>query len=474
MNFRKLILIPCTLLFMAGSFFSCGVDRWPEYAPLTALDTWIHDIMQENYLWYEELPAYDDLNLFLDPEAFLSKVRAREDSYSFADSILDQPLPTYGFDYSLVRSVTNDTAYNALITYIIPNSPAYKAGLKRGEWIMQVNGQYISRKYEEKLLQGTDPVTLTLGAYEKVEPQPGEETPDEGEEEEDIYDVVPVKENIPLGAAQPLIDNPIHDYEILTLSDGASVGYLMYNSFTAGTKEDPEKYNNELRKISRKFSEASIQALILDLRYNQGGTIDCAQLLATLLAPAFYLEQTMAFLEYNNKNIDRNQTLTFDSKLLKDGVNLDLRTIIFLTSNETAGASEMLLTSLNYKTQQLITIGGNTKGQSVATEPFVNEEYRWVVNPVVCRIYDSEHVSPAGGYKATYSVSESSNYFRFLPFGDPEELLLNTAIGVLEGTYPPKDDTEEGGEEQTNTRLQPTKSVSSSASRKFVGGLRLR
>ena len=39
----------------------------------------------------------------------------------------------------------------------------------------------------------------------------------------------------------------------------------MYNSFTAGTKAEPEKYNNELRSVSQKFKEAGVQAVILDV-----------------------------------------------------------------------------------------------------------------------------------------------------------------------------------------------------------------
>ena len=102
---RKIILIPALILVSISGFFSCGVDRWPEYAHQTALDTWMYDIMQQNYLWYQDLPSYDDVNLFLEPASFLSKVKSKKDSYSFVDSVMEAPLPTYGFDYSLVRSV---------------------------------------------------------------------------------------------------------------------------------------------------------------------------------------------------------------------------------------------------------------------------------------------------------------------------------------------------------------------------------
>ena len=94
------------------------------------------------------MPGYDEVNLFQDPATFLSKAKWDKDSYSFVDSVLEAPLPTYGFDYSLVKSQDNDTAYNALITYVIPESPAEKAGLQRGDWIMKVDTSYISKKYE--------------------------------------------------------------------------------------------------------------------------------------------------------------------------------------------------------------------------------------------------------------------------------------------------------------------------------------
>ena len=229
---RKIILIPALVIVSISGFFSCGVDRWPEYAHMTALDTWMYDIMQQNYLWYQDLPSYDDANLFLEPAQFLSKVKSKNDSYSFVDSVMETPLPSYGFDYSLVRNPDIDTAYNALITYVIPGSPA-AAVLKRGDWIVKVDTSYISKKYESQLLQGTEPLEVTLGKYQLVPPT---EPPVEGEEEE-IYRVVPVGDPVKIGAAVPLVDNPVHCKKTLTLTDGSEVGYLMYNSFTAGTKE---------------------------------------------------------------------------------------------------------------------------------------------------------------------------------------------------------------------------------------------
>ena len=109
-----------------------------------------------------------------------------------------------------------------------------------------------------------------------------------------------------------------------------------------------------------------------------------------------------------------------------------------LIGGETAGAPEMLMHCLNGKIQKLIAIGSSTKGQNVATEQFINEEFQWSVNPVVATIYDSEH-DTYPGFKPTYSVNASTDYLTFLPFGDEKETLLSVALGVLNGTYPPKD-----------------------------------
>lgn len=464
---RKIILIPALSIVFISGFFSCGVDRWPEYAHQTALDTWMYDIMQQDYLWYQELPPYPDLNLFLDPASFLSKLKSKNDNYSFVDSVMGTPLPGYGFDYSLVRNPDIDTAYNALITYVIPGSPAAVAGLERGKWIVKVDTSYISKKYEKQLLQGTEPLEVTLGVYQKIEP---EDPPAEEEETGDIYRVVPTGDPVKIGAAVSMADNPVHYKAILPYKEG-EVGYLMYTGFVAGTKEDAEKYNNELRAWSEELAQKNIHKVILDLRYNKGGEIDCVQLLSTILVPSFYLGETMALLEYNDKNTANDSILTFDSGLLApSGKNLDVSTLIVLISGETAGAPEMLMHCLNGKIKQLVAIGSSTKGQNVATRQFVNEEFLWSVNPVVCTIYNSEHETYSG-FKATYSVNASTDYLNFLPFGNPDEALLSVALGFLNGTYPPNEEAERTRSAQCP---QIEKSVNSPSSRLFAGGNGLR
>ncbi|WP_336617984.1 S41 family peptidase [Bacteroides acidifaciens] len=476
---RKIILIPALVIVFISGFFSCGVDRWPEYAHMTALDTWMYDIMQQNYLWYQDLPSYDDMNLFQEPATFLSNVKSKNDNYSFVDSVMETPLPTYGFDYSLVRSADIDTAYNALITYVIPGSPAAQAGLVRGDWIMKVDTSYISKKYETQLLQGTEARDLVMGVWKKVpvETEEGEES----EETKYEYKVVPDDRTLNLPAARVVEDNPVHKYEILPVKENGrdiKVGYLMYNSFTAGTKAEPEKYNDELRRVSQEFQAAGVKHVILDLRYNAGGSLDCVQLLGTILTSSARLNEPMAYLEYNDKNRDKDVTINFNPDVLKTGVNLNQSSLYAITSSTTAGAPEMLIRSLFLKdSYPIATIGSSTKGQTVATEQFINEEFRWSVNPVVCTVYNSTHdnwgaIIPNDKLKVSEtSIDGVTNYSEYLPFGDPNERLLKVAIGVIEGTYPPQEEKEK---DKSKAQFKIEKSVSSPASRRFTGGTGLR
>ena len=140
-------------------------------------------LMREVYLWYEDIPASKGLNYFQSPEAFLKSILSKNDKgFSTVDTIMDTPLPSYGFDYTLYKIATSDTTYNALVSYVAKNSPAEEAGLERGSWIMLVDGDSITKKTEERLMDG-GVRTLHIGKYVIVKDENNEDT--EGDTETD-------------------------------------------------------------------------------------------------------------------------------------------------------------------------------------------------------------------------------------------------------------------------------------------------
>ncbi len=414
MRRRNIQLFLLLGVLVMTSLFSCGVDRWPEYYPLTGRDLWIDSIMREEYLWFEDIPNSKDLNYFLSPEAFLEKIKSPLDKgYSRVDTLYGTPPPSYGFDYNLYRIPDNDTAYLALLTYVVPESPASEIGLKRGEWIMQINDDFITKKTEKLLVEGENQ-KLLIGRYVTTENE-------EGEEEGRIEGYR--EANLP--AARPVEDVVIPAYNLYT-NGTLNIGYLAYNHFS-------KEYDSELLRLSRFYKEKGVTDFILDLRYNDGGEMECVQLLADILAPADKLGSPFASLVYSQKRQYKNRELTLDAQLLEGGSNLNLPKVYVLTSNTTAAASEMLINCLK-PYMKVVVVGSTTKGETVATERFPSDKFLWVLRPVVCKVFNSEDEADyAKGFAPDYAVSQLSNFAKVLPLGDPNEELISAALGIING-----------------------------------------
>lgn len=451
---KRNIILPILGIIALTSLFSCGVDRWSEYEAETGRDLWIDSLMRQEYLWNEDIPSPKNLNYFLEPEEFFKKLLSSKDKgFSTVDTLDDEPVVSYGFNYTLYKLADNDTAYNALITYIIPNSPAANAGLLRGDWLMMMNKDYITKRNEESLMIGGSK-EFTVGRYIVQKDETGKE-----------YGAIQANREVTVNAARANIDLPIHSSHIYKEVNGKTVGYLCYSSFTAGTAAEKEVYNNELRNLFSQQKAHGVNEFILDLRYNTGGEMECAQLLSTLLAPADRMNSPWSILKYNSNQVEKNRELALNPALIQTGANLNLSRVYILTTQATAGASEMVINCLK-PYMSVILIGGTTKGENVATETFTSQQYRWSVRPVVCQVYNSLNQSDyTNGFTPTYSVDEFSYLASFLPLGDQQETLLNTALNLIAGQTP----TTKASAEPETSSMQAIKSVN--ACRKVNKGL---
>lgn len=408
------------------SLFSCGEDRWPEYYPETGRDLWVDSVMRQDYLWYKDMPSILPGQYFLEPDAFLEKVRSpRDKGFSTIDTLDNEPVLTYGFDYMLYKVLDNDTAYNALITYVLPGSPAAGAGLERGNWIMMADGDYITRRNEDVLNEGAAR-TLTIGKYAVVQDEEGE----------DVGVIQPIGD-VTIPAARTVTDNPVHTTETFRISGTDRViGYLMYNHFTAGPAAGSEAYNDELRAFSQRCKQSGVNEFVLDLRYNTGGPMECAQLLCTMLAPEAQMNSALAILKYNDKQVGKDRELALNPALLQGGANLNLSRVYILATGETAAASEMVINCLK-PYMEVVLIGATTRGENVATETFTTTQFGWALRLVVCEVFNSQGESNyANGFAPNYAVNETAELQWFLPFGNPDEALLNVALNLIAGNTP--------------------------------------
>lgn len=426
MKIRNILPLLIFGIVFLTSLFSCGEDRWPGYYSETGRDLWIDSVMKQEYLWYKDMPSIAPGQYFLEPDAFLEKVRSPQDKgFSTIDTLDNTPVLTYGFDYMLYKVLDNDTAYNALITYVVPGSPAAGAGLERGHWIMMVDNDYITRRNEEVLNEGTAR-RLTIGRYAVIQDEEGED-----------IGVIQSMGDVTIPAARTVTDNPVHKTNIFwTTGTNKVVGYLMYNHFTAGPAAGSEAYNDELRAFSQECKQKGVNEFVLDLRYNTGGAMECAQLLCTMLAPEAEMNNALAILKYNDKQVGKNRELALNPALLQGGANLNLPRIYILTTGETAAASEMVINCLK-PYMEVVLIGATTKGKNVATQTFTTTQFGWALRLVVCEVFNSQGESNyTNGFAPTYAVNETAELQWFLPFGNPDEALLNVALNLIAGNTP--------------------------------------
>ena len=151
MKIKSYILV----ILFSLSFAAC--EKEDNNGPKTDNDVnlWIERIMRENYLWYSELPEKNTLNFDAEPKAFLLSLLSDKDGKDLPEghhyySTLEKAVATksifndrdsYGFDFATSNLKSGNNIYKiAVVLYVLKNSPAEEAGLKRGDWILGVNG----------------------------------------------------------------------------------------------------------------------------------------------------------------------------------------------------------------------------------------------------------------------------------------------------------------------------------------------
>lgn len=419
---RKVYFIP--LLAVAAILFSsCGEDRTYEFLAKTEVDNWIEAQMKEIYLYYQDMPQLEAKEYFKPADEFFSSLLASQDKYSYIEVTTESQVRnaiqevTYGFDFVLTDDPTGTSRQVARVLQVLPQSPAAVAGLRRGDFITLVNGNNVTGKNTDLLESGSG-VTFTVSTLSS-----------DDETGTLIWASDPVE--IVLSASVYMENNPFFVYNVIEQGD-KKTGYLVYNEFKTGWDESDQTYQEQMLQIFQWFKQQGVTDFILDLRYNQGGQVTCAQLLATLLAPADCLGQEFARFEFNDKRQDSNYSLNFLSEYA--GYNLNLNRIFIISGLYTASASEMMVNCLRpYMTVNLL--GTNTLGKNVAMTR-MESPYGFVMYPVTSTVYNKDGQSDyATGFTPEYIVSEL-NYYPWAELGDPNELLLRNALQWMNGEVP--------------------------------------
>ena len=420
--------------FLLTVLCSCGEDRTGEFYALIEDRQWIEETMQANYLWAEDMPVIENEDdYFKEPQAFfkglLSKnaLNGKGDKYSYMEEdpkapqqesrsqMLDRT-STYGMEFELTNDPTGTTNHiHAHVLYVLDGSPAQQAGITRGDWLSSVNGQRITTSNYQLLKNGGSIKVARTRIYST----------------ELGYTWQPA-DTLNLAASITMEINPFL-IDTLYQVEGQRIAYLMYNEFSTGpeNKGTEETYNEQMKAIFANFKAQQPDALILDLRYNNGGYLQCAQALGSLVAPASALGKNFVNLQFNAKANPQRKAYPLLESYAE--ANLNLGKVYILTTSHTASASEALINGLipYMGKENVILIGERTEGKNVAMTAFRNETYGITLWPVVAYTSNAEDFSDYGdGFEPTHELKER-NIVDWYPLGDNREYLLKNAISLI-------------------------------------------
>jgi carboxyl-terminal processing protease len=411
--------------------FSCKQDDPQPLHPDARINDWIFENMEFWYLWNDKLPASPDKNT--DPRSFFTSLLSTEDRFSWIQDNYEELLNSLqgiskeaGYEYVLYREGESSNNVVAQVLYVKPSSPAEAAGLKRGDLVTHVNNvQMTVSNYQTVMQQVRENHTLR---YKPLVV---------GEQRFDA------EKTISLAAVQ-YAENPHYMNRIIDV-EGRKIGYYVYNFFATGTDGNTNVYDNEMANIFAAFKSGGITDLVLDLRFNSGGSEDAANSLASFIGKGIDNTKVFARKAYNaqvQKEIVDDPRYgpdfliaRFGNKASNIGNQLTGGRVYILTSSRTASASELIINALK-PFMDVFLIGDVTYGKNVGSVSLYekdNPDNTWGMQPIVVKVYNSLDQSDYGNGFTPNVLNEDNNLFIY-PLGDTREALLSHAIGQITGT----------------------------------------
>ncbi|MCK5372520.1 MAG: hypothetical protein KAQ62_28350, partial [Cyclobacteriaceae bacterium] len=214
----------------------------------------------------------------------------------------------------------------------------------------------------------------------------------------------------------------------------------VYVDFISG---EDDKWLKSLENALGSMKSEGISQLVLDLRYNPGGEVRVAQLLASALAPASagLNEEVLVSFEYNdnlqNYFISREgqDSPNLYSRFSQTENNLNLNEVYVLTTGNTASASELVINGLK-PYMNVTMIGEPTFGKFYGSFLLYDEndppKHNWAIAPIVLKYANANGVTDFvnGLMPEVLLVDDLLNAREF---GDESDPMLATALTLIQG-----------------------------------------
>lgn len=362
----------------------------------------LNAFMGEQYYWYSQLGVPNAASTSLD--AYFQSMLARPiDRFSYTQTtesynqVFAEGRRT-GYGYSLAWG---DAAQTVLrVRNIEPQSPVARAGIRRGDTVLDIDGVA-----PDQIVAGALPTVTTAGVPRVF----------------NLRDAAGVTRKVTV-LSEDFRLTPILATSTFEATRGGvpvKVGYLAYTQFVGYSVW-------ELALKMQQFADAGVGEMIVDLRYNGGGSVGTSRDLAGMISGSQTDGQTFTTLKYNDKLQAQNFSYPFPTAASRFTRPIEgLGRVFVITSAGTASASELVINGLK-PFMNVVLVGETTYGKPFGFTPrsYCGTTYSAVQ-------FETVNAQGVGGYTAGFAPDCAVPDDLNRELGDPNEGRTRAALDYV-------------------------------------------